>query len=82
MEKDYKAYLEESNDVLEAYETSEKGLSSQEADKRLEEFGANKLVEPPKVSNIKRFFDQMKDPMIIVLLCAAALSLVTSIYEG
>ena len=82
MEKDYKAYLEEANDVLEAYETSEKGLSSQEADKRLEEFGANKLVEPPKVSNIKRFFDQMKDPMIIVLLCAAALSLVTSIYEG
>ena len=81
MNKDYRPYLEERDKVLIDHGTTKSGLSSEEASKRLEEHGLNKLVEPPKVSNIKRFFDQMKDPMIIVLLCAAALSLVTSIYS-
>lgn len=57
------------------------GLSASEANKRLNEYGPNKLIEGKKRSAILRFFDQMKDPMIIVLLIAAALSLITSLYE-
>lgn len=79
---EFKPYLEDKNEVLEKYESGEKGISSEESAKRMEKYGANKLVEPKKVSKIRRFFQQMKDPMIIVLLCAAALSLVTSIYQN
>ena len=77
----YRAYLEESDAVLAEVGSSAEGLTEAEAQARLEANGPNKLVEAKKRSNILRFFDQMKDPMIIVLLVAAALSLVTSLYQ-
>lgn len=58
------------------------GLSTQEANARLEKNGKNKLQEAKKDSLFKRFLKQLADPMIIVLLGAAALSAVTSAYEG
>ncbi len=61
---------------LAASETS--GLSRQEAERRLEEYGPNRLEGAKKESLIKRFINQLKDPMIIVLLVAAVLSLVSS----
>ena len=74
-------YLETAEAVLGRVGSAENGLSSAEAARRLEANGPNKLVEAKKRSNILRFFDQMKDPMIIILLVAAALSLITSLYE-
>ena len=74
-------YLETAEAVLSSIGSAENGLSSAEAARRLEANGPNKLVEAKKRSNILRFFDQMKDPMIIILLVAAALSLITSLYE-
>ena len=74
-------YLETAEAVLSRIGSTENGLSSAEAARRLEANGPNKLVEAKKRSNILRFFDQMKDPMIIILLVAAALSLITSLYE-
>ena len=74
-------YLETAEAVLGRVGSTENGLSSAEAARRLEANGPNKLVEAKKRSNILRFFDQMKDPMIIILLVAAALSLITSLYE-
>ena len=74
-------YLETAEAVLSRIGSAENGLSSAEAARRLEANGPNKLVEAKKRSNILRFFDQMKDPMIIILLVAAALSLITSLYE-
>ena len=56
----------------------ESGLSSEEAEKRLEQHGPNQLQGAEKESLLKRFLNQMKDPMIIVLLVAAALSLISS----
>lgn len=68
--------------VLEELVTSPKnGLSSEEAVKRLEKHGKNELAEAPKVSLLIRFLSQMKDPMIIVLLFAAVLSLVASGFQ-
>lgn len=54
------------------------GLSSNEAQKRLTEVGANKLPAPKPLSTTAIFFDQFKSPLIIILLCAAAISLVFS----
>ena len=56
----------------------EKGLSSAEAEKRLEQYGPNALEGAKEESMIMRFLKQMKDPMIIVLLVAAVLSFVSS----
>lgn len=77
-----KFYSESVDRVLEETSANRGGLASSEAEKRLAENGKNKLREAKKDSIIKQFFKQMADPMIIILLVAAAISAVTSIYEG
>lgn len=59
----------------------EKGLTSEEAKKRLETFGENKLAEKKKKSPIRIFFEQMNDPMIFVLFAAIVVMIGTSIYD-
>ena len=54
------------------------GLSEAEAAKRLGTYGPNKLAGAKKEPLAARFFDQLRDPMILVLLAAAALSLLSS----
>ncbi len=54
------------------------GLSHPEATQRLQRCGPNRLDPPRPRSPLLRFLDQMKDPMILVLLAAAALSLISS----
>ena len=75
-------YCEEKERVLEELGSSHEGLDANEAEKRLLKHGKNKLAEAKKDSLIKRFFAQMKDPMIIILLCAAAISGVLAVSEG
>ena len=77
-----KYYCSEIDDVLSQAQSSREGLSSAEAEKRLAENGKNKLAEGKKDSLIKRFFAQMADPMIIILIAAALISGVTAVYEG
>ena len=75
-------YCEEKERALEELGSSHEGLDVNEAEKRLLKHGKNKLAEAKKDSLIKRFFAQMKDPMIIILLCAAAISGVLAVSEG
>ena len=82
MKEDYRPYLEDLSGVLAATESGESGLTSDDATARLEKDGPNRLIEAKKRSAVLRFFDQMKDPMIIILLVAAALSFFTSIYQN
>ncbi len=82
MKENYRPYLETVSSVLDETASQETGLAAAEAAARLEKDGPNKLIEAKKRSAVLRFFDQMKDPMIIILLVAAALSLVTSLYQG
>ena len=82
MKEDFRPYLEPVKSVLDETGSEETGLTAAEAASRLEKDGPNKLIEAKKRSAVLRFFDQMKDPMIIILLVAAALSLVTSLYQG
>ena len=77
-----KFYTDSVEDTLRETAATADGLSSAEAEKRLAANGKNRLKEQKKDSIIKRFFKQMADPMIIILLVAAAISAVTSIYEG
>ena len=77
-----KFYTDEKDAVLQEVASTERGLSAAEAEKRLEANGKNKLKAAKKDSLIKRFFMQMADPMILILLAAAAISAVTSVYEG
>ena len=73
-----KYYDVDKQKVLESLETSEDGLSSDEAKARLTRYGANKLKETNKKSNISKFFDQFKDLMIIILIVAAIFSAISS----
>ena len=59
----------------------ETGLSSEEAKKRQEQYGLNKLAEKKKKPLILVFLSQFNDPMIFILLAAAILSLAISIYS-
>lgn len=75
-------YQKSTDEALQELKSSPQGLSSQEAERRLAEHGKNKLAEGKKTPPIVRFFQQLTDPMILVLLAAAVLSGVTSAYSG
>ena len=81
MKEAFRPYLETVESVFLETVSTENGLTEADASERLEKNGPNKLIEAKKRSAILRFFDQMKDPMIIILLAAAFLSLITSLYE-
>ena len=73
-------YLKTAEETLSEMGTSVEGLSSAEAEVRLAKDGKNKLEEPPKDSLLKKFLLQFADPMIIILIVAAAISGITSFY--
>ena len=77
-----KHYLHSIDEVFSEVSSSSAGLSSAEAQARLERDGKNKLNEAKKKSTLARFVDQLKDPMIIILIVAAVISAVTGIIEG
>lgn len=61
--------------------TNYKGLSDQEVIESREKYGVNILTPAKKVPLWKKFLEKFKDPMIIVLLVAGALSIGISFYE-
>ncbi|MBQ8508011.1 MAG: HAD-IC family P-type ATPase, partial [Clostridia bacterium] len=77
-----KFYCEDIEQVLNQTNSAREGLSSAEAEKRLAANGKNKLAEAKKDSIIVQFLKQMADPMIIILLVAAAISGVLAVVEG
>jgi len=77
-----KFYNETIEKVLASTNSTPTGLSANEASKRLNENGKNKLAQAKKDSIIKQFFKQLADPMIIILLVAAAISGVLAAIEG
>ena len=68
-----KEYLKSTEEVLKDLQSNSNGLTTN---------GYNKLKEPPKDGIIKKFFKSLMDPMIIMLLAAAAISGVTAIMSG
>lgn len=77
-----KQYLEEASKVLTALESTENGLSSEKAAKRLGEHGKNRLKEAEKESLFKKFIASLADPMIVMLLGAALIQAVVAVVEA
>ncbi len=75
-------YLKSKEEALAEVKTTAEGLTTAEAEARLAANGKNKLEEPPKDTLLKKFLSQFADPMIIILIVAAAISGVTAFYSG
>ncbi len=71
-------YAKTAGQTLSELDTARSGLSPRQARQRLEQYGPNQLAGAPKKPLWARFLDQLRDPMILVLLAAAALSLISS----
>ncbi len=77
-----KYYLESLEEVYKQTNSNEKGLSSEEANNRLNINGKNKLKEAEKEPLIKKFFNSISDPMIIMLIAAAAIQAIVNVLES
>ena len=77
-----KFYLEQVDSVFNHVKSSENGITTAEAEKRLDENGKNKLKEGKKKTIIQRIMEQLSDPMIIILIVAAVISAITEWFEG
>ena len=75
-------YTQGEEEVLKSLDTSIDGLSTAQAKERLDAYGYNELDEGEKRSLLSKFIYQFKDLMIIILLVAAALSVITEGMHG
>ena len=75
-------YTQGEEEVLKSLDTSVDGLSTAQAKERIDAYGFNELDEGEKRSLLSKFIDQFKDLMIIILLVAAALSVITEGMHG
>lgn len=71
--------IEETKEILNT--DSAKGLTTEEAEKRIALYGLNELQEKKKKSWFKIFLNELNNPMIFVLFAAIAVTLGLSIYE-
>lgn len=68
------SYSQTTNELFSDLETSSTGLSEPEAQRRLKKYGPNALAEKPPKSTLMMLKEQIIDPMILILLGAAAFS--------
>ncbi len=61
-------------EVLEALETTRKGLTEAEARRRLEEYGPNELREEHRVTPLQLFLGQFKSILVVILIASALVS--------
>ena len=76
-----KNYMKSSEEVLRDLGVTTEGLSTDEAKRRLEKYGPNKLKEAEKATWFQRFMAQLKDPMLIILMIAAVVSAATTVID-
>lgn len=75
-------YNQPINDLLKLLKTDPvNGLTPSQAADKLSLFGENKLKEKKKKSYFMRFADQLKDVMILILIAAAVVSFIMSLYS-
>ncbi len=75
-------YLESVEEVLKKVGSNESGLTQEKAEQRLLKNGNNKLKEGKKTSVFQMFLQQLLEPMIIILMIAAAISGITAAFEN
>jgi len=69
-------------DVMQELKSRESGLSSQEVEIRLKNDGKNKLEEEKKETKLKKFLNEFRDIMIIILIIAALVSFILSLINN
>ncbi len=80
MEKWYNKKIEEIEQKLET--NKEKGITTEEVQKREEKYGLNELKAKKKKSLLQKFIEQFKDFSIIILIIAAVVSGVVGVAQG
>ncbi|MCF1632436.1 calcium-translocating P-type ATPase, PMCA-type [Tetragenococcus koreensis] len=75
-------YSQNQEEVLNELDTTPDGLTDDQAQQRLSEYGANELEEGKRSTTLQKFIAQFKDLMIIVLLVAAAISAIVPNEDG
>ena len=75
----YKRTIEESFDAV---SSQPEGLTGDEARRRLEQLGKNRLTETAKKSGLRVFLEQFKDLLVIILIIAAVISMITGNSES
>ena len=76
------SYIRSAEEVMQELGVGAEGLSTAQAQERLEKFGPNKLKEAEKPTLLQRFIAQLKDPMLIILMAAAGVSALTNLLAG
>lgn len=61
-------------EVLDKLKTTENGLTSEEVEKRIQEYGFNEFKEKKTKSTFQKFIEQFKDFLVIILIIAAIIS--------
>ncbi len=61
-------------DIFKTLKTSERGLSSQEATKRLSQYGSNEFADRKKLQPVGIFLSKFKSPLLLLLIAAAFIS--------
>ena len=77
-----KEYLKKAQEVIDEIDGNINGLSREEVSLRQHKFGHNKLNETKKQSLVEKFLEKLIDPMTIVLIIAALISAITSVYSN
>ncbi|NPC91707.1 calcium-translocating P-type ATPase, PMCA-type [Bacillus sp. WMMC1349] len=67
-------YRKTSDEVIRLLKVTKDGISSDEVDKRREQYGFNELAEAKKKSTLQVFLEQFKDFLVIILIVAAVIS--------
>jgi Mg2+-importing ATPase len=63
------------DDLITAFATSQYGLTSEEAYKRLEEYGYNELAQTKRRTAILDFLSRLRSPLVAILLIAGLISI-------
>ncbi|WP_352399855.1 cation-translocating P-type ATPase [Anaerotignum sp.] len=77
-----KLWMRKKDELFQEYGTSKHGLSGDEAERRIEKYGENKLKEGKRKSIVQVFFEQFADLLVVILIAAAVISALTGGIEG
>jgi len=77
-----KFHAKEAEEVLKDLNTSRRGLSSKEAERRFEEYGPNILQEKKRIGPLQIFLRQFQDIFVLMLLAAIVISLLSVYMKG
>lgn len=68
------------DEVLERLKSRKEGLDLKEAEFRRKKYGSNRLPSPPRLTALQIFWNQLKNPLILILFIGGVISLFLTEY--